>query len=817
MRNILLIFFLILPYFSYSNKNSSEIYVNLEKLYSLKKVLYIAAHPDDENTRALSWFSLQHKAETAYLSLTRGDGGQNLIGNELSARLGVLRTQELLAARSFDGASQFFTRAVDFGYSKSAKESFEIWGKADILADVVLIIRQFKPDVIITRFPPDKRAGHGHHTASALIAIEAFEKAADSTYLPNQVKKHGIWQTTSLYWNTSVWWDETLSDSAKNNSDYLIKDIGTYNSLLGKSYNEIGTKARSQHKCQGFGGIIERGSRTEYFKHLKGIKLKESFFENNTDSWTSISNENTEANFNSLLSNFDFINTQNNINQLIEIRKAIELLPESIFKHNKLKNCDALIFNCLGLFMEVTSNDYSFTSGKEIELNLNLINRSTKNIELISINKIGDNPILLNKKLPHNEIFTEVISLKLIHLISTPYWLNLPFNGLFNVSDSANIGLAENRPITQSITIKINNINITTEIPLTYKWRDPSYGERRRSLISTPNFTANFEQKIIINKIKQEQIVKIKVHSFIDNLNDKIQISAPKGWTVSPSEIQIKVDNKHDENWIEFKLKASENSERGKLTLSDESGNSLYSFTEIKYDHIPAQVIFQESELICVKLDAKIKPGKIAYISAVDDKMPSAIEQLGFLVDILRVKDLSHTDLSQYQSVILGIRIYNINPELSNFNQKLEKYVSNGGNLVMQYNTASRSSPNKKYGVLPFEISRNRVTDENAAVTFMAPKHNIMNYPNKITEQDFDGWVQERGLYFANNWSKEYTPLFSWHDENEDAQKGALIVANYGKGQFVYTGISFFRELPMGVEGAYRLFANILSYKLKSD
>lgn len=815
MRKLLLFLTITLPFFSFSQEKSSEIYVKLEKLHSLKKVLYIAAHPDDENTRALSWFSLHHKAETAYLSLTRGDGGQNLIGNELSEKLGVLRTQELLAARSHDGAQQFFTRAVDFGYSKSFQESFDIWSKDEILSDVVLIIRKFKPDVIITRFPPDKRAGHGHHTASALLAIEAFKKAADPNYQPHQVKSFGVWQSKSLYWNTSIWWKKGLAESAKNNSNYLIKDIGTYNSLLGQSYNEIGTIARSQHKCQGFGAIIERGSRTEYFKHLKGIKLKDSFFENNTQTWTSILSKNLEEKFNLLLSNFDFINTENNVNALINIRKELDLLPTSSFKREKIKQCDAIIFNCLGLFMEATSPDYSFLSGEEIEINLSLINRSSKTIELTRLNSNSESPTVLNKTLPFNKILTEVIHVKPITPITRPYWLIHPFKGLFNVTNKLNLGLAENRPLTQSITLKINDVHITTDIPLTYKWREPSYGERVRNLVSTPKFSANFTQSIIISKANQEQVIKVKIHSFVDSLNDKIKITVPKGWSVSPSEVTLNINKKHTEEWMEFKLKASEQSERGELILTDQSNQPLFNFTEIKYNHIPAQVIFSESKLTTVKLDAKIKPGKIAYITAVDDKMPNAIEQLGFSVDVFTVSDLSSINLTNYQSVVLGIRVYNIHPELNNFDNKLKNYVANGGNLIMQYNTASRSLASKKLGVVPFELSRNRVTNENANVKFLAPKHTIMNYPNKITPRDFDNWIQERGLYFANNWSKEFTPLLSWHDKDEEAQNGALIVAPYGKGQFIYTGISFFRELPKGVEGAYRLFANILSYNPK--
>lgn len=355
----------LLIFFSYSvvaNEPSSAIYLKLQKLSSLKRVLYVAAHPDDENTRALAWFSLGEKAETAYFSLTRGDGGQNLIGNELSDHLGVLRTQELLAARSFDKASQYFSRAVDFGYSKSAEESFDKWGKDDLMADLVLMIRTFKPDVIVTRFPPDKRGGHGHHTASAVLAIEAFAKAADENFLKDQVALFGTWQATSVYWNTSYWWDENIKTMAEGDPDYLIQDIGGYSPELGMSFNEIGTLARSQHKCQGFGGLIERGSRIEYFKHLAGEKLNGSFFEHKKETWTDILSAKFEKDLKELLENFNYSTPSENTKPLLSLLSQLKKLPESPFKKLKIDRCKDLIKDCLGLNFELVSDDYFFVS-----------------------------------------------------------------------------------------------------------------------------------------------------------------------------------------------------------------------------------------------------------------------------------------------------------------------------------------------------------------------------------------------------------------------------------------------------------------------
>ena len=799
---IIFSFFLL---FAKANKPASEIYVGLQKLQSLKRVLYIAAHPDDENTRALAWFSLGKHAQTAYLSLTRGDGGQNLIGNELSEQLGVLRTQELLAARSFDGANQYFTRAVDFGYSKSAEESLEKWGNNEILSDVVLMIRKFRPDVIVTRFPPDKRAGHGHHTASAMLALEAFDKAADENFLPLQVKEFGTWKTTSVYWNSSVWWFKDLPAQAENNPEYLIADIGGYNAHLGKSYNEIGTIARSQHKCQGFGAITERGSRLEYFQYLKGEKLSNSFFEKNKRSWSKLLNKEFEQKIDNLVKGFDFSQPENNVAELLEIRNELLALPNSDFKNEKIGLCNQLILDCTGVYAELLAKDFIYQSNDSAFFELELLNRSNLAVSVILKNQ--------TIKLEQNQNFARTLKVENSNQISNPYWLTETFSTLFQVKNQKDLLQPESSPsFVKKIELLIEKDTVRIPLVGTYKWRIPSYGEKRRDVIKTPDFSANFDQKSLVVKPGFEKKLKLNIHSFRNNLSDKITINAPQGWEVLPKSIDVAIDKLHEEKWVELTLKPTELAKSGILKLMDSKGNQLYSYTEIAYNHIPTQVIFSKAEINCVKLDANIKPGKIAYIKGAEDIVPEAIEQLGFEVKRFEVSDLSSLDLSQFQSVVLGIRIYNVQPELKNFEEKLFAYVKAGGNLVMQYNTASRRASGETFGPIPFELTRNRVTEEDAEVNFLEPKHPIMTTPNKLTKKDFDNWVQERGLYFAGNWHESYIPLFSWADKGEEEQKGALIVTKHGKGQFVYTGISFFRELPNGVEGAYKLFANILSY-----
>ncbi|MCB0478387.1 MAG: PIG-L family deacetylase [Crocinitomicaceae bacterium] len=814
MHKIILIFAILLVNASWANKNPAEIYQNLLKFKSMKRVLYIAAHPDDENTRALANFSLGENAETAYLSLTRGDGGQNLIGSELSEDLGILRTQELLAARSYDKANQFFTRAVDFGYSKSPEESMEKWGKDLILSDVVLVIRKFKPDVIITRFPPDERGGHGHHTASAVLAIEGLEKAADPNFEPEQVKLYGTWKASAVYWNSSSWWDDSLPTKSKDNPKYLVQDIGGYNSLLGMSYNEIGTIARSQHKCQGFGAIIERGSRIEYFEHLAGEQLT-NFFQKEHHTWSDLINKDFEKELNQIVNDFDFIHPEKNIASLFKIRSSVLKMPNSYLKSEKLNRINQIIIDCAGLYMEATSEDFAQSRDKQLKSKLTFLVRSDANV-VVNYYWLTDKDIIDMKSanLTKNEPFSHEFDLNKTSLLSNPYWLLREYQNTYQVENKALLGFPENPPsFVGNVSLSINGEELEVQLPFEFVERDPAYGERRREVVASPLYTANFEQKIALFQPGNSKTVKIRFHSFADKLDTKVQLLAPEGWTVEPSTIQLSADRKHQEVFQEVKITASSNSKRGKLSLIDDQKNQVHSYTEIAYDHIPKQVIFKLSQIELIKLDAKTNPKKIAYIKGVEDAVPDGIRELGLDLKLFEVEELADLDLSKFDVVVLGIRIYNVKQELKNFDEKLFQFVENGGRVIMQYNTASRWVKEQSYGPKPFELGRKRVTEEDAEVTFLEKEHPVLNNPNKISKKDFENWVQERGLYFAETWDESYIPILAWNDKGEEPTKGSLLILDHGKGQFIYTGISFFRELPNGVEGAFKLIANLLSYE----
>ena len=367
MKKVIAISLLLIATASYAQKqmNASEIKLALNKLNTLGSVLYVAAHPDDENTRLIAYMANERLVRTGYLSLTRGDGGQNLIGTEKGPLMGVVRTQELLEARKVDGGEQFFTRAVDFGYSKTPEETFIKWDKQAVLADVVWAIRKFKPDVMITRFPPTSKAGHGHHTASAILAAEAFDLAGDKNAFPEQLTYTTVWQPKRLLLNASTWWDKELPQKAKDNpTEYTTVDIGTYNTLLGKSYGEIAAESRTMHKSQGFGSAKQRGSKLEYLKLLKGEPFKTDVLDGVNLSWKTVNGgEAIEKLLTKAITNFNAEQPELIVPTLLEAHQLLNKLPDSNkWKWIKLSKIRTVIANCAGLFVEVTANDYSTSS-----------------------------------------------------------------------------------------------------------------------------------------------------------------------------------------------------------------------------------------------------------------------------------------------------------------------------------------------------------------------------------------------------------------------------------------------------------------------
>ena len=791
--------------------SGSEIYHQIKKLNVLGNVLYLAAHPDDENTRFISYCANEKLLNTGYLSLTRGDGGQNLIGTEIREELGIIRTQELLSARRVDGGQQFFTRANDFGYSKTPEETLKIWDKEKILSDVVWVIRNFRPDLIVCRFPINGKGGHGHHTSSALLAMEAFDLAADSLAFKEQLKHVSIWQPKRVVVNTGRWWNNNISD---NDPGVVSLDIGGYNDLLGTSYNELAALSRSMHKTQGFGSTGKRGEFLEFFEYLKGDTARNELFESLDFSWARTSKSVAiQSLTNDIIRNFSINTPSQSIPRLLKLRTAISKLEDQYWKEIKMKEVEDLILQCSGLYIEMTTLSSKKSSEDSVSFNLEIINRSNIKMKLKSIScKDFNFHKKFSKSLKENQ--KNILKNKTIVPaklpISQPYWLEKPSSlGAYNVDSLQLIGRAENNPSAEFlISVEVGDATIDYRRPLIFKWNDPVKGEQNKNWIVCPKVTANIDQKVMIfsNESAQKILVTVVAHSA--NQKGDINIIHPQGWKVEgPTEYSLKTVD--EELVLEYFISPNKNANSGVLKVQI-NGVDAHAMNTIVYDHITEQRWFPKSELQLVHLNLNTVPKKIGYLMGAGDLVDQHLKILKYDINQISTKDLTLKDLKNYDVVITGVRFFNVEEKAPYIANLLLKYVSQGGNLIVQYNTSYRLKT-KNFYPYPLQISRDRVTQEDAQVTFLNDSHPVMNFPNKLTKNDFNNWVQERGLYFPNAWSKDYQPIFSWNDFNEEPKKGSLLIAKYGKGYYTYTGISFFRQLPAGVSGAYKLLVNIIS------
>jgi LmbE family N-acetylglucosaminyl deacetylase len=802
-----------------STYHSSQILHQLQKLNTLGSVLYIAAHPDDENTRLLAFLANEKKYRTAYLSLTRGDGGQNLIGKEQGDLLGLIRTQELLAARRTDGAEQFFTRANDFGYSKTPEETLNFWNKDSILKDMVLIIRRFKPDVIICRFPTTGEGGHGHHTASAILALEAFDAAADPKRFPEQLNEVQIWQSKRILWNTF-----NFGSTNTTAPDQFKTDVGLYNPLLGKNYGEIAAESRTCHKSQGFGSARQRGSNLEYFKVLKGEPISVDLFDGINSSWTRLKGtEQIQKNIQTCIKTFNAVQPEQSLKLLCDVYNQLNSFKtknsdEVYWIKQKQDDVQLLIEACSGLFAEALVNDYSAIPGNSISVSLNLISRLSNSLTLQKIIWPNYNDSLSLLSLKTNSLYVikhhEAIPKNIAY--SNPYWLNESYtNGLYTVKNTALIGKPENdAPLHIKLLLTVHNTTLTVSRALSYKQTDPVKGEVYRPFEVLPPANIQLPEKAFVFSTNAPKTISIAVKANAANIKGKLKLESSGNFSISIKDANVELKNKGDEMRIEAIITPPNSNATARLYASLEmnDGTVNQSISRIEYDHIPYQFVLKPTEASMIKSTIQKAGTEIGFIPGAGDDIPACLKQIGYNVTVLDDDFLTKGDLSKFNAIVTGVRAYNTNERLQVHYNKLMGYVKNGGNLIVQYNTNNRIGPVKaNIAPYPFTISRNRVTDEKAHVNILLPQHTAFHYPNEITAADFDNWIQERGIYFAEELSKEFEALLSMNDKDEKENTGALIVAKHGKGNFVYTGLAFFRQLPAGVTGAYRLFANLLS------
>jgi LmbE family N-acetylglucosaminyl deacetylase len=783
--------------------NAAEVLQAIKKLNVTGSVLYIAAHPDDENTRLLSYLAKEKLYKTAYLSITRGDGGQNLIGNEQSEDLGLIRTQELLAARRNDGAQQFFTRANDFGFSKTSDETFKIWNKDSILADVVYIIRKFKPDVIITRFPPDERAGHGHHAASSILAQEAFAAAADVKRFPEQLKEVEVWQAKRILWN-----NYNFGDNNNTAPNQFKVDVGVYNPLLGKGYGEIAAESRSMHKSQGFGSSKQRGSSLEYFSEWKGGLPQTDLIEGVKIGWDKLAGaEEIAKQISVVQNNFQPQNPEKSIPALLTIYTALNGMSKTnSLVNEKLEEVKTLLLACSGTWFEAYAQNPSIAVNTPIKVRVDAITRQ-KGIVISSSLKKSEEELPINKIVSFEGTQTMTQN-------SQPYWLNEAHEiGRYQIGNRNNLNYPEGKTVSfVNFDVTVNGINLSFERPIVYKYTDQVRGEIYQPLAITPPVTANLEAKAFLFSNADAKNVTLNLKAFKDNASGFASLTLPNGWVASPTKIPFELKKYGEETSLIFSVSPSAQAKNGQLKVNLAIADKTYhqGIKVISYEHIPTITYFPEAEAKLVKLDLKTAGKNIGYIAGAGDLVPDMLKEIGFKVTMLSENEIMSGDLSKYDAIIAGVRAYNVNERLKFEQAKLMKYVENGGVYVVQYNV-NRPLVMNEIGPYPFTILRDRVTEEDAEIKLALPESKVLNYPNKITAKDFEGWIQERGIYYASTTSPQYEKPLSMKDTGEKETDGALLVANYGKGRFVYTGLVFFRELPAGVSGAYRLFVNLIS------
>ena len=758
----------------YAQQNAASIYAGIKKLGVMGSVLYIAAHPDDENNSFLPYLTKEKNYRTAYLSLTRGDGGQNLIGKEQGIELGLIRTQELLAARRIDGAEQYFSTAYEFGFSKSADEALTIWDHQKVLSDVVWVIRQYQPDIIITRFPGDARAGHGHHAASSIIANEAYLAAADPTKFPEQLKKGvTVWKAKRILWNTFNFG----SVNTTSNNQFKI-EVGGYNVIEGKSYGEIGAEARTMHKSQGEGRPRRRGASYEFFETTGGEAPVNDLMDGIDISWSRLGAASIQTEVNNLVKQFQIDQPSSIVPSLVALYTKVKALPNSVWKNYQLLQIQSLIKDAAGIFIEASTQKAQVIPGENLGLQVLINQRSSVNTQLLKL-QLPSKDSLIQKTLGNNQntIIDYTFKVDASTPISQPYWLVEPkTEGMFIVNDYSLIGKAENDPaFTITAQLKIEGVDFYFPQAIQYKYTDPTKGDVYQPLAVIPAKETKYNKEVYL--MKSNKPIEISYQQ-IDH----------QGATVQKS------------TWIK-------NANESLPT----NANDIYRKT-IQYDHIPTLNYFTRATTKIVPININTKKATVGYIDGAGDKLPEALTELGYQVVLLKESDINKQTLAALDAIVVGIRAYNMYEWITEKNDLINEYIQQGGNYIVQYLKSNQVGINKvKVGPYAFSVNGSRrVTQENVPVDFVLPNHPVLNTPNKISADDFANWIQERSTYQAENIDTHFEMPLSMHDANEPASNGSLLIAPYGKGNMVYASITLFRQLPAGNPGAYKLLANLV-------
>ncbi len=796
----------------------------LERLRVVGSVLMIAAHPDDENTALLAWCAQGRKLRTGYLSLTRGEGGQNLIGNEQGELLGVIRTQELLAARRMDGGEQFFTRAIDFGFSKTAEETLAKWGKQEILSDVVWVIRSFRPDVIILRFSGTPRDGHGHHQASAILGREAFRLAGDARAFPEQLRQVRPWQARRLYWNALAFTRQQEAEAEKMAGRLRI-DTGEYNPLLGLSYGELAGLSRSQHRSQGMGSAERRGAAPNYLVLYDGEPASEDFFEGIDTSWNRLPGGAAVAEkLDAALAAFTPDAPERVIPHLVEARRRMAGIDHPDARR-KMEELDETIAAAAGLWLDVSAMSPLAVPGGSAELVMTAIHRSRLPARLggVTLEGVAGAPPFEGAALEYNRPHTARAALRVPadQPLTQPLQLRRPQEGNRYVMDRlADIGPAEAQAVlTALFRVEIGGGEILVRRPVEHRYVDRVRGELTRPFRIAPPVSLHLSETALLFGTAAARPVTVEVRAVAGPVQGKVRLEAPEGWRAEPAELPLDLSEAGQPATLTFRVTPPRAAGKGVLRAVAHTGGAEWrqGVVRIEYEHIPPQIVLRAAEARLLREDIRVSARRIGYVMGAGDLVPEALREMGCEVEMLDEQRLAQGDLRVYDAIVTGIRAFHVRADLRAAHARLRDYVERGGTLVVQYNTLegfggqASDAALRNIGPFPIRIGRARTAVEDAPVRLLEPDHVLMSRPNRITEADFQGWVQERALYFPAEWDPRYEALLETGDPGEPPQRGGLLYARAGAGAYIYTSFAWWRQLPAGVTGAWRLFANLVS------
>ena len=811
-------------------ETGASILQQLRSLANTGSVLYVAAHPDDENTQVITYLARGRGYRTAYLSLTRGDGGQNLLGPQLGEALGVARTQELLAARRLDGGRQYFTRAKDFGYSKNAEETLSVWDRQQVLGDIVRVIREFRPDVIITRFSPKPAPTHGHHTASAVLAVQAFRLAADPAAFPEQLRELRPWQARRIVHNVGqgVTVANPPGGAAVAGSPANIPDgpgvvkveVGGHDPVSGESFASIAARSRAMHKTQGFGvgsPPVHEGSRIEPFVLLDGDPATNDLFDGVDTTWNRVAGGAEVArSIGEAIASYNTRDAAASLPALLAIRRRLAALPTDPLVSDKRAQLDRIIQASVGLEVDTVVDRAEVVPGESVKLRHTVVVRSATPVRWTAIryNSVHRTLRTAVELRPNQPVVRETSQVVLATAPpSQPYWLRTQGTpGMFDVDDPSLIGRAADPPsfpLEYVFDVGGQSLTIAGE---PRPAADPAQPALQRRLEVIAPVSLRFLAGVRLFAPGAARPVTVELTAARARAAGTVQLDAPAGWTVTPASQPFRLAAPGAHARFTFTVTAPARLGTAPLGASVEMNGRRFDQerVEVRYDHLPLEILQPPARARAVVLDLATRGRHVGYLPGAGDDVAAALEEMGYEVTSLTGADLTPERLSRLDAVVIGIRAFNVRTDLAENLPALFAYVERGGTVIAQYNTLDGLPEN---WLPPFQLrlSRDRVTDEHAPVTILAPAHPVLTTPNRITAADFDGWVQERGLYFPSQWDDRFSTVLASGDPGEKPLTSGVLVARLGKGHFVYTCLSWFRQLPEAVPGAYRLFANLVS------